>query len=444
MRYSWLSFRTPALSRRLQKLGPTSFSVYCIVAAFGTYFCMYAFRKPFTAGTFEGAVGGGLALKTLFIAAQVAGYTLSKFIGIRVVSEMPAHRRAISILGLIAFAELALFLFAITPSPWSALFLFMNGLPLGMVFGLVLAFLEGRKQTEALTAGLCASFILSSGVVKSVGRGLIHEDIASESWMPFATGLIFAVPLVLFVFLLAQIPPPKAEDVAERSERTQMFGPERRAFFKRYAAGIIGLVGCYLLLTIGRSTRDDFAVEIWRDLGTEGKPSIFARTETFVMLGVVFINGTATFIRSNRRAFLSSLVLCASGFVLLGACTFLHRMGAISPFTFMVLTGLGMYVPYVAFHTTVFERLIAVFRERGTLGYLMYLADAFGYLGYVAVLVIRNLTTETKNFLDLYLVLNLIVAISCLALVVFVWRVFSRRMRSAEMAPHTSTEVATQ
>jgi hypothetical protein len=27
------------------------FSAWCLVAAFGTYFCMYAFRKPFTAAT---------------------------------------------------------------------------------------------------------------------------------------------------------------------------------------------------------------------------------------------------------------------------------------------------------------------------------------------------------------------------------------------------------
>ena len=48
--------------------------------------------------------------------------------------------------------------------------MFLNGLPLGMVFGLVVSYLEGRRQTEALAAALTASFIVSSGVVKSVGR----------------------------------------------------------------------------------------------------------------------------------------------------------------------------------------------------------------------------------------------------------------------------------
>ena len=57
----------------------------------------------------------------------------------------------------------------------------------------------------------------------------------------------------------------------------------------------------------------------------------------------------------------------------------------------MVLLGLGLYLPYVAMHTTVFERLIAMTRERGNLGFLMYVADSVGYLGYVAVMIGKEL-----------------------------------------------------
>ena len=116
------------LSRKLATAHPAVFSTYCIVAAFGTYFCMYGFRKPFTAATFEDTVWLGIGFKTILVAAQVAGYTLSKFIGIKVVSEMPARYRAISILALIAIAELALLLFAMTPVPWNFIWLFANGL----------------------------------------------------------------------------------------------------------------------------------------------------------------------------------------------------------------------------------------------------------------------------------------------------------------------------
>ena len=75
------------------------------------------------------------------------------------------------------------------PMPLKVLMMFINGLPLGMVFGLVMGYLEGRRQTEALSAMLCASFIVSSGFVKTVGRILVDDYGVSEFSMPMVTGM---------------------------------------------------------------------------------------------------------------------------------------------------------------------------------------------------------------------------------------------------------------
>lgn len=417
-----------SISHWLTHAHPHVFSAYCIVAAFSTYFCMYAFRKPFTAGTFEDVALWGIGYKTVLVASQVAGYTLSKFIGIKVISEMPAGRRAITIVGLIGAAEFALLLFALVPPPWNFVMLFLNGLPLGMVFGLVLAYLEGRRLTETLSAGLCASFIMASGVVKSVGRYLVLDFGVSEYWMPFVTGLLFVLPLLASVWLLHQIPKPSHVDIAHRSERLTMNHADRSAFLQRHWLGLIGLLAIYTLLTIVRSIRDDFAVEIWQDLGHDGTPAIFAQTEMLVMCGVVGINGAAIWITCNRKAFLSSLGLIVGGFLLVLFAVAGHRQGALGPFAFMVLTGLGMYIPYVAFHTTIFERLIAAFRERGNIGYLMYLADAVGYLGYVGVMVIRNLDWPRGGFLNLFVNSSLLVAVLAICVTLFMLVHFARRL----------------
>jgi hypothetical protein len=77
------------------------------------------------------------------------------------------------------------------------------GHDLGLVFG----FLEGRRLTEVLGAMLCASFILSSGVAKSVGKMLLLSHV-DERWMPAISGLIFAPLLLIAVVALAQLPPP--------------------------------------------------------------------------------------------------------------------------------------------------------------------------------------------------------------------------------------------
>jgi hypothetical protein len=90
----------------------------------------------------------------------------------------------------------------------------------------------------------------------------------------------------------------------------------------------------------------------------------------------------------------------------------------------MVLTGVGLYMPYIAVHTTVFERLIAMTRDRGNIGYLMYLADAFGYLGYVVVLLARNAVGPTADFLGFFLPLAWVVSGACAALLLPCWYYF--------------------
>lgn len=373
-------------------------AIWALVAAFGAYFCMYAFRKPFTAAPFAGLGPWGIGYKEWLVSSQVIGYTISKFIGIKVVSELPAARRALAILLLIGFAEFALLLFAIVPKPWGIVCLFLNGLPLGMVFGLVLGFLEGRNLTEFLAAGLCASFILADGFTKSAGRTLFDAGV-DEHWMPFLTGLCFSIPLILFVGMLARIPAPNQSDVQSRVERVAMNRQDRVALFRKYAVGLSLVIAIYLLLTIIRSIRGDFADRIWGELGVEMVPSAFTISELWIALGVLAANGLTVLFKDHRWVFFLSLAICALGFFIMIGALVGRQMSMLSPFAYMVLIGLGTYLPYVMIHTTVFERLIAMNRETGTLAFLMYLADAYGYLGYVAVMLTKNMWREQLNAL---------------------------------------------
>ena len=375
--------------------------VWSVIAAFGVYFCMYAFRKPFAAATYDAATLWGVSEKAVLVIAQVFGYMVSKFIGIRVIAEMKPERRVLGILMLIGLAELALLLFAVVPKPAHVFCLFLNGLPLGMVFGLVLGFLEGRQQTEALTAGLCASFVLADGVTRSLGAWLLHQGIDAR-WMPFTAGLIFVPPLLFFAWMLTRIAPPTDTDVALRSQRIPMTRAERMGFLWKYWPGILSLVVIYLLVTILRSIRSDFATELWQGLGQPSAPGVFWKSELCVALGVLAVNGFSVLIQDNRRAFFGSLAVSLFGILLLAATLLGLKFDLLDDFVFMVLLGLGLYLPYVAMHTTVFERLIAMTRERGNLGFLMYVADAVGYLGYVAVILGKEFLPKTSDFLSFF------------------------------------------
>lgn len=407
-------------------------------AAFCTYFCMYAFRKPFTAGTFEGEEVFHLELKAVLVISQIVGYMLSKFIGIRVVSELRREHRAAALVALILTAEAALVGFAFLPAPWKVVMLFLNGLPLGMVFGLVLSYLEGRRQTEALSAVLCASFIMSSGVVKSVGRWLVDSRGVSEFAMPMVAGAIFLAPLLISVWLLQMTPPPDDRDRELRRERRTINRSERLQFLSAYWPGLTLLVLVYIATTVVRTVRDDFGVEIWRDMGVAEQPSVFARSEAVVALCVAALSGTAILIAHNLRAIRVTIGLMCAAFLLTAGATMLQASGALTPFAFMVACGIGLYVPYVAFHTTVFERLIAASHRPSNLGFLMYVADAAGYLGYVVVIVAKTAWRPSGEFvavLPFFRSTLLIVSAASILALLGAIAYFHRALADVEPAP---------
>ncbi|WP_255577433.1 DUF5690 family protein [Elizabethkingia sp. JS20170427COW] len=100
---------------------------------------MYAFRKPFTIALFNDLDFFGIDYKIALVLFQVLGYAFSKFLGIKIISELENNKRKYYFLGLIIVVELALalVLFAITPRPYNAIFMLLNGLPLGMIWGIV-------------------------------------------------------------------------------------------------------------------------------------------------------------------------------------------------------------------------------------------------------------------------------------------------------------------
>ncbi len=381
---------------------PWFFALYASLTAFLTYSCMYAFRKPFAVGTFEGLNFYGIDYKILLITSQVIGYTLSKFLGIKYVSELKPGSRAIYILILVGVAEAALLMFWAVPMPYNIIFLFFNGLPLGMIWGAVFSYLEGRRLTELLGAGLCASFIVASGVVKTVGKLVMDKLHVSEFGMPFVTGLLFAVPLVVSVFSLDLIPPPTGEDERLRTKRAPMDKQERKAFMDNFAGGITLLVAAYVFLTIFRDLRDNFSAEIWDSLGYGNDAAIFTVAELpvalFSLLSLAFI----TFIRSNYKAFNIILLIISLGFLMVIVSTFLFSAGAMDGKIWMISVGIGLYLGYVPYNAFLYERLISSFRYISNVGFLIYVSDAFGYLGSLGVVFYKNFFSPRISWIEFF------------------------------------------
>jgi hypothetical protein len=378
------------------------FALSASLTAFLTYSCMYAFRKPFAVGIFEGLSFWGIDYKIWLITSQVVGYTLSKFLGIKYISELRTTSRAVYILVLVAIAEIALLLFWVVPRPYNIIFMFFNGLPLGLIWGVVFSYLEGRRLTELLGAGLSASFIIASGVVKSVGEWVTVGLHFSEFAMPFITGLFFAIPLVVSVFFLDCIPPPTAEDEKLRTKRVPMNGDERKAFLNNFYIGILLLVTTYMFLTIFRELRDNFSAEIWKSLGCGNDPAIFTLAELPVALFTLLSLALITFIRSNYKAFNIILLIIFTGFVLIIASTLLFSANLIGGKVWMITVGIGLYLGYVPFNAFLYERLISSFKYISNIGFIIYVSDAFGYLGSLGVVFYKNFFSPKVSWIDFF------------------------------------------
>jgi len=383
-----------AVTRWLRSAPPALFALYGGLAAFVAYSAMYAYRKPFTAAEYLHIPNWPFAIdyKLALVIAQLLGYALSKFLGIRVIAEFRPQHRAGGIVLLVGLSEAALIVFALAPPMTGLVALFTNGLCLGMIWGLVFGFLEGRRLSEVLGAILCASFILASGIVKSVGSALMNAGLASEHWMPATTGLVFAPLLLVAVWALAQLPPPNPADEAARVRRGPMDARARDSFFRAHAMTLVPLIGVYVLLTAFRDFRDNFAAEIWRELGLAGEASIFTWSELPVALVVLTALGCLMRVRDNSHALIWNLALIACGLALTGTSTLAFQLGGLGPVAWMILVGAGLYLAYTPFNGLLFDRLMAASGTQGNAGFLIYIADASGYAGSIALLLLRNFT----------------------------------------------------
>jgi len=372
------------------------------ISSFMIYCCMYGFRKPYTVGLYQNVFFLGVSYKVCLVIAQVVGYMISKFYGIKFISELEPQKRASYIIIAVLLAWFSLLLFAIIPAPYNIFCMLLNGLPLGVIFGLVFGFLEGRRTTEILGAFLVSSFIFGSGFAKSVGKWLLLEKNVSDWWMPFIAGSLFILPLLIFVRILSHSYAPDQKDIDQRAIRNPMTIADRKNFFREFKWAIIPVIITYSFFTVVRDFSEDFANELFIELGYQSQVGIFAQISTFISLIILIVLGSFFLIKSNVIAFYTAHSLIIVGVILSILTTLLFNSHYISPIVWIVTATCGLYMAYLPFNCIYFERFISVYKLKGNVGYLMYIADAFGYLGTILVLIIKEFVSFKVKWVSFF------------------------------------------
>ena len=366
-------------------------ALYSAVVIFLAYTSCYAYRRPFTAGIYAGETFAGFDLKILYVLAQIMGFAVSKFLGTRFLPSLPSHKRIQYLAGMLAFCEITWLGFAVLPTVLKLICVFLSGIPLGLTWGLLFGLVEGRRISEVLNVGLSTALILASGLVKSLGQFVLDSFPIAEYWMPFITGAIVFPFVLLCCYLLSLIPAPNAADISQRTLRKPMTSVEQHQFIRKFFTGVCLLTVLHATLTVFRELRDAFAADFWEELNLTDS-LIFTRTEYPIAFIVLILMFLIVFIRSNQRALNVIYVITAVGCVITMVATFLYLEGGMKPITWMILSGLGLYMGFIPF-TYMVERLIAAMHVSATTVFILYLADSFGYVGTTSVFIFKNFTS---------------------------------------------------
>lgn len=394
-----------------KRLSDFLFILWAGGAALLSYSLVYALRKPFTAASFENAEFFDLDYKVVVTISQILGYVISKFIGIKLISELRAEERFRFILTSVVLAEASLILFGLLSTPYNIAAMFLNGLSLGCMWGVIFSFIEGRRVTDILASLLGVSMVVSSGTAKSVGLYVMNHLHVSEFWMPALIGAV-ALPLLLLLgWALNCLPAPSDEDIACKSKRETLNSEQRWALFRNFMPFLIMLFIANVVLVVLRDIKEDFLVNI---IDVSNYSSwLFAQVDGIVTLIILGVFGLMVFVKDNLKALSVLLGLIIIGMIVMSVISFGYKQIEMSPVTWLFVQSLCLYMAYLTFQTIFFDRFIACFRIRGNVGFFIALNDFLGYAGTVVVLVMKEFFSPDINWAEFYNLMAGYVGVIC-------------------------------
>ena len=202
---------------------------------------------------------------------------------------------------------------------------------------------------------------------------------------------------------------------------------DRKKILTVFGFGLLMVTVTYVFLTVIRDLRDNFMSGIWSDLGYGNNYGIFTKTETITSVTVLVLVSLLVLVKKNIQAFRLIHLLIFCGFLLTGVSSFLFLNHLLDGALWMQLVGLGLYMAYIPFNCIFFERMIAALRINGNAGFLMYLADSFGYAGSMLVMLGKELFVVNISWSSFYAMASLFCAVVGAGTIIFSLAYFNRK-----------------
>jgi hypothetical protein len=105
------------------------------------------------------------------------------------------------------------------------------------------------------------------------------------------------------------------------------------------------------------------------------------------------------FVKDNVRALMMNHAFIIVGLLTIGVSTLLFERHFISGQAWMIVNSTGIYLAYIPFNCLLFDRMLAVLKDKANAGFLIYMADAMGYAGSVGILLYKSLVDVELSWL---------------------------------------------
>ena len=175
----------------------------------------------------------------------------------------------------------------------------------------------------------------------------------NELTMPFVIGSL-AFPLLLIgIYSLTKTPEPNKDDINLRGKRKPITWKESKSIVSLYRWPLCYMFIIYIVLTVLRDIRDNFAVEIWAELG-QYSSFIYTTAELPIAFLVLIFLGILYLIKDNHLALLINARIMLGGALIMILSTILFLVNNYSPIIWMVVTGLGIFLPYILLNGILF------------------------------------------------------------------------------------------
>lgn len=271
------------------------------------------------------------------------------------------------------------------------------------IFGVEFLFFEGRANGDIYIASVNTTVFFGSSLCRAIGATLIRGGI-KDNLMPALFVILYSPITAISLYCLDAIPNQSTSDVVAMGERTVMSSAEKSAFISNHIKGLCPLLFGYAFACGFRFLRDFYALEVYRAiLQREPEPVDYILADWvggIICIASLFAMGR---VKDSGRALMLLHCMFFGGAMLVGVAVFLFQREFISPEILIILVGVGSILSITPFSGSLFDRIMACTRTKGTATFLINFGDAFSYVGVFLSLAYKTTRSDDDSYLELFI-----------------------------------------